>query len=229
MSLVEPAKRTVGPESVVPTYLQKYLLQRRTTKGFLVKVKTFDQPVSPEEALEEFGSGYYVLKATKPRFRTIWKQSLGDIEETQSDKELQSLKKRTGYLTYGVVGLGLVDAVGFGLTQRRFSGLEEKLEKIRVLVQTRLKPEGLQCGNCGKPLDLLLQEFCSQCGMPMNWPSRILLTQPLELASTSECLKCGWPLLKHQIYCPHCGQQRPILIPTESKSTWTPVSTATSR
>jgi Zn finger protein HypA/HybF involved in hydrogenase expression len=227
MSLVEPAKRTVGPESVVPIYLQKYLLQRRTTRGFLVKVKTFEQPVSPEQALEEFGPGYYVLKATKPRFKTIWKQSLGDIEETQSDKELQSLKKRTGYLTYGVVGLGVTEAIGFGLTHRRFSGLEEKLEKMKMLVQTRLKPEGLQCGNCGKPLDFLLQDFCSQCGMQIEWPSRILLTQPREM--TSECLNCRWPLLTHQVYCPHCGHQRPILISTESKSTWTPVSTATSR
>jgi hypothetical protein len=218
MSLVEAIEHTtVNPEAVVPTYLQKYLLQRRTTEGFLVKVKTFEQPVSPEEVLEKFGPGYYVLKATKPRFKTIWKQSLGNIEQGRSSIELQNLKKRTGYLSYGVVGLGVTEAIGFGLTHWRFSGLEEKLEKIKVLVQTRLKPEGFQCANCRNPLDFLLQDFCSQCGMPIDWPSRILFTQATELAS--ECLNCRWPLLKHQIYCPQCGHQRPVLISTESKST----------
>lgn len=209
-----------------PAYSQKYLLQRRNDEGHLIRVETFTEPVSPEKVLAQFGPGYYVLKSTKPRFATIWKQPLG---ETKHAKELHRLKKRTDWLTCGVVGLGAIDIVGFGLAHKRFSVLEKNMDKIKVLIQTRLKPEELRCGNCQKPLDFLLQQFCSQCGMPIDWPSRILLTQRTGLACASECLKCGSLLLQDQIYCPDCGQQRPIFISAESKSTWTPVSPATSR
>lgn len=200
---------------------QKYLLQRRNCEGFLIKVETFTEPVSPEKVLAQFGPGYYVLKSTKPRFATIWKQPLGEIEQA---KELQRLRKRTNYLTYGVVGVAAIEVAGFGLTHLRFSGLEKQVDTIKTIVKTRLKPEGLQCGNCGKPLDFLLQDFCSQCGIRIDWPRNPLPTEPTELAV--ECLNCKSPMLKYQIYCPYCGHQRPILI--SSKSAWTPVSSTES-
>jgi len=56
--------------------------------------------------LKRFGPGYYIPKATKPRFTTIWKHKLG---ETEQGKELQILKKRTEYLTYGFVGVAATE------------------------------------------------------------------------------------------------------------------------
>lgn len=193
---------------------QKYLLHRRSGDGHLIKVETFDKPLTPEEVLEKFGPGYYILKATKPRFSTVWKKLLGDGNHSE---ELRHLKKDTRNLKYGLAILGVGEVTGFGLTHLRFSGLEKQVDTIKTIVKTRLKPEGLQCGNCGKPLDFLLQDFCSQCGIQIDWPRKLLPTEPTELQV--ECLNCKSPMLKHQIYCPYCGVQRPILI--SSKSTWT--------
>jgi hypothetical protein len=160
-----------------------------------------------ESVLAKFGPGYYILKVTKPRFKTVWKQHLGEIERT---KEFHNLKKRTKYLTYGVAGLRAIQAVGLGLTHLRFSGLEQSLDKIKMLLQTPFKPEGLWCGNCGKPLDFLLQDFCSQCGTAIDWPRRPPPTKADELAV--RCFKCKSPLLKHQIYRPHLAAWPPSII-----------------
>jgi hypothetical protein len=202
---------TTEQNSAVSTYPQKYLLQRRNPEGFLIKVETFTQPVSPEEVLDKYGSGYYVLKSTKPRFKTIWKQQLGEIEQA---REVESLKKNAKYLTYGLVGVGAVEAAGFGLTHLRFCGLEERQDKMEVVLQT-FKPNMIRCGACGKPLDSFLQKFCSQCGVKLDWPRKRPLNQLNEPAN--QCLNCKLPLLSHQIYCPHCGQPRPTPVSYELK------------
>ncbi len=194
---------------------QKYLLHRRNSEGHLIKVETFDKPLTPEEVLEKFGPGYYILKATKPRFSTVWKELLGDGNHSE---ELRRVKKDTRNLMYGFAILGVGEVAGFGLTHLRFSGLEKQVDTIKTIVKTRLKAEGLQCGNCGKPLDFFLQDFCSQCGIQIDWPRKLLPTEPTGLQV--ECLNCKSPLLKHQIYCPHCGHERPILV--SSKSAWLP-------
>jgi len=95
------------PETQEPTdgpkYSQKFFLQRRDQNGCFKKMETFDREISPEEALAKFGPGYYVLKSCLPRLKTVWKQKLGENEQS---KELGDLKKRTTHLTCGVVGLG---------------------------------------------------------------------------------------------------------------------------
>lgn len=111
--MVEDIKDSSAGPKLARVSPEKYLLQRRDHEGHLIKVETFIEPVSREKVLAQFGAGYYVLKSTKPRFVTIWKQPLGEIEQA---KELQGLKKRTDWLTYGVVGLGAIDVVGFGLS-----------------------------------------------------------------------------------------------------------------
>jgi hypothetical protein len=201
---------------------QKYLLQRRNHEGHLIKVETFNERVSQESVLAKFGPGYYILKATKPRFKTIWKQQIGDIQQA---KEFQTLKKRTKYLTWAAVGLGATQALGFGLSHLRFSGLEERLDRITTVLQTRLTPEGL-CGNCGKPLDSLLQEFCSQCGVRLLWPKKPPLGKLDEAAV--ECFRCKSPLLRHQIYCPYCGIRQPIPVASQLNTSWLPVQTSES-
>jgi Zn finger protein HypA/HybF involved in hydrogenase expression len=198
-----------------PAYAQKYLLVRRDGQGHLVKVKTFHEVVSPEKVLADFGPGSYILKATKPRFKTVWRQKVGEVDQ---GKELQSLKRRTKHLAYGLFGLGAIELVGLILTHLGFSRVKEDLEKIKAILQTLHKPEGLRCGNCEKPLDFVLQRFCSQCGAQIDWPRRPQPTYPNEVAG--ECFSCKSPLLKHQIYCPHCGAQRLVPFSSEANSSW---------
>jgi Zn finger protein HypA/HybF involved in hydrogenase expression len=212
MSLVEAAERTtVESESTARTHGQKYLLQRRNDEGHLIKVETFNELVSPEKVIADFGPGSYILKTTKPRFKTVWRQKVGEIDQA---KELQSLKRRTKHLAFGLVGLGVIELVGLILTHLGFSRLKEDLEKIKAIFQTLHKPEGLRCVNCGKPLDFVLQNFCSQCGTQIDWPRKPLPTNLNEVAG--ECFSCKSPLFKHQIYCPHCGAQRPVPFSSEA-------------
>jgi hypothetical protein len=179
--------------------IQKYSLQRRDAKGSFKKVVTLSQPITPEEVLEKYGSGYFVLRATKPRFKTIWKKQLGD----ESDRRFQSLEKRAKYLTYGLVGVAATETIGFGLSTWKFITTNERLDKIEAVLQL-LKP-GLTCSICSKPLDYYLQRYCSQCGALTNWPKKFF-----QAANTVACFHCKFPLQSHQVFCPHCGQRRPI-------------------
>jgi Zn finger protein HypA/HybF involved in hydrogenase expression len=201
-----------SPDHVVD---QRYLLQRRNGAGHLMSIETYSKQISPEEVMAAFGPGYYILKSVKPRFKTVWKQKVGEIDQ---GTEIQNLKRRTKHLAYGLVGLGAIEVVGFILTHLGFSHLKEDLEKIKAIFQTLHKPEGLQCENCQKPLDSFLQNFCSQCGAQIDWPRKPLPMNPNELAG--ECFSCKSPLLKHQIYCPNCGAQRPVPFSSEANSSW---------
>jgi Zn finger protein HypA/HybF involved in hydrogenase expression len=189
-------------------YSQKYSLQRRNSQGFFEKVETFQDPISPEEVQRTFGPGYYVLRATKPRFKTVWKNRLGASENRN---EVQALKRRTTHITYAVAGVAAAEVVGFGLSHLRFSGIEERLDKVETVIHT-FKPVSLRCVSCGNSLDYLLQKFCSQCGSPVNWPRKSLPISPMEFEA--QCFKCKLPLRKHQGYCPNCGQSRPLPVYT---------------
>ena len=98
---------------------QKYSLQKKNSSGFFVRVATFDEPVSQEAVLKEFGAGYYILRSTKPRFSTQWKASLGPAsEETQLDSKkihlsIQRLERKTNVIGLGVVATAAVEAIGF--------------------------------------------------------------------------------------------------------------------
>jgi hypothetical protein len=77
----------------------------------------------------------------------------GEVEspfKLDQGKELQNLKRRTKHLAYGLVGVGVIELVLI-LTHLGFSPLKEDLEKIKAILQTLFKPEGLRCGNCDKP------------------------------------------------------------------------------
>jgi len=207
VSSVNEAAQSPSPtDSPLRIPTQKYLLQHRNHEGFLIKVETFTQPISPEEVFGKYGPGYYILKATKPRFKTIWKHKLGEVDQSE---ELQNLKKKTKHLTYGLVGIAATEITGFTLSHLRFRSAEERLDKVETILQT-FKPEGFSCTICGKQLDHLLQKFCSQCSAPVDWPRRNFPIQSIEL--TAECPSCRLPLMKHQAYCPNCGRPRPILI-----------------
>src|SRR5438552_11293773 len=65
---------------------QKFSLQRKNSDGFFVRVATFNEPVSQEFVLRNFGPGYFILKFCKPRFGTIWKALLGKQDEEEESK-----------------------------------------------------------------------------------------------------------------------------------------------
>jgi hypothetical protein len=206
MSLETIEIPNLQPTPTSPRYAQKYSLQRRNGQGFFEKVETFQGQISPEEVQRTFGPGYYVLRATKPRFKTIWKQQLGISEERT---ELQVLKKKTTHITYAVAGVATTEIVGFGLTHLRFSGIEERLDRVETVIHT-FKQESLQCFHCGSTLDYLLQKFCSQCGSRVDWPRKHLRMRPMEFEP--QCFNCKFPLGKNQRYCSNCGQLSPISI-----------------
>lgn len=184
-------------------YQQKFLLQHRNGDGHLIKKETFSESITPEETLRKFGPGYYVLKSTKPRFRTVWKKNLGSSEPSDV---LRKLKRRTNMITGGLIAVAATEGFGFWSTHRRFCHLEERVDKMEAIFQS--KSPDLNCGHCGKSLDYYLQKFCSQCAAAVDWPRKDLL--PPARGST-ECSGCQLPVLPHQIYCPNCGRPRPDL------------------
>lgn len=181
---------------------QKYSLQRRNRKGSFEKVATHTEPISPKEVQDRYGSGYYVLKSTKPRFKTIWKSQLGP----ESREEIQALGKRTKVLTYGFIGVAATEALGFSAAAWKFLKTDERIDKIEAVLQL-IKP-ALTCPICNQPIDYYLQNYCSQCGNTSNWPRKFFRTT----TNTIACLRCQFSMLSHQAYCPNCGQQRPIQI-----------------
>ncbi len=183
---------------------QKYSLQRRDAQGSFRKVSTYNHEISQEEVLKEHGDGYYVLRATKPRLRTIWKSQLGN-DDTEQLKDLQN---KTKHISYGLIAVGATEAVGFGLSAFGYWNLSKRVKRIEVVLRS-FKPFGLSCRSCGKPIDGFLHKFCGQCGSPIKWPE-----DQLPIGSfTSTCVHCGFQLQEHQAFCPDCGQQRPIQVP----------------
>lgn len=183
-------------------YSQKYLLQKRTKEGHLKKVSTSDKIVGQEEVLKLYGPGHYVLKATKPRFKVIWKGSLGDAQ-----MDLAGLNRKANFT---LVGVGLVagtEAVGFGLTHIRFAKIEERLDRIETALQ--LQPvQGLTCNRCYAPVNYFMQNYCVHCGTKLNWPRK-----PVPLSPNQEtCAKCHAPIVVHDAYCANCGLPFPLQI-----------------
>ncbi len=211
MSKTKP-KTKVQNQAIPAT--QKYSLQRRNERGNFHKVATLSETITPEAVQKQYGNGFYILRATKPRFRTIWKQQLG-----LNDKErFQALEKRTKYLTYSVAGVGVVEAIGFGATIWKFLTIDERLDLIEATLGL-LKPT-LNCVACNKPLDFFLQKHCSQCGAKIGWPRKFFLNP-----KGAPCLRCGFAMSNHQVFCPNCGRQRLIQIggPMGSQGSWRPV------
>ena len=170
------------PESASPRVRvfpsQKYSLQKKNSSGFFVRVATFDEPVSQEAVLKEFGAGYYILRSTKPRFSTQWKASLGppleelSVESKKTQLSIQRLERKTNVIGLGVVATAAVEAIGFPLTHLRFVGIEDKLDQVVGVLQT-LPANGLQCPTCKTGLDYMLQPSCTSCGTPLTWPKNL--------------------------------------------------------
>jgi len=176
MSQSEPKKLLIEDLAGFPS--QKYSLQKKNSSGFFVRVATFDQPVSQETVFKEFGPGYFILKATKPRFSTVWKSWLGPPPEEQLDesKKVQLLLKRLDHKT-NIIGLGVIataagELIGFPLAHLRFVAIENKIDQIVGVLQT-LPANSLHCPACNTALNYMLQPTCASCGVQLTWPKTL--------------------------------------------------------
>ncbi len=156
------------------------------------------------EVHSEFGDGYYVLRATKPRFSTVWKGTVGrqGSNDENSHDALQSLKRKTNYLAYGTVATGVGEVVGFTLAHFRFQRLEDKLALTTAAIQA-IPAQDLFCPNCKTSIDTMLQSHCVACGTEIQWPKQIPPTLPL--TPRGACGKCNWPFQTHWKFCANCG------------------------
>ena len=142
------------------------------------------------EVQSEFGDGYYVLRATKPRFSTVWKGTVGQPVSNDKDDHnpLQALQRKTNYLTYGTIATAAGEVVGFTLTHLRFKKLEDKLAQATAAIRA-LPAQGLSCPNCRTGIDKMLQSRCVACGTEIKWPKDIPPTLPL--TPLGLCRKCS--------------------------------------
>src|SRR5438309_173247 len=68
---------------------QKYVLQKRLPDGTIRKVKTYDWPITRDQAEAEHGPGCYSLKLMKPRITLMWKDGWKQLEDKNEIVETQ--------------------------------------------------------------------------------------------------------------------------------------------
>jgi predicted RNA-binding Zn-ribbon protein involved in translation (DUF1610 family) len=188
---------------------QKYSLQKKNSSGFFVRVATFEEPVSQDSVLGEFGVGYYILRSTKPRFSTVWKGWVGTrpeevlIQSKTVQLSIQKLERKTDNLAVGVVGLGVGTAVGWGLTAWNFVGHGERLNRLESAAEAQIRNNSsllFQCGTCGQSIDDVFVNFCGRCGGKVVWPDQRMRAQPSE----QQCVNCQSPIRPGQFFCTNC-------------------------
>ena len=208
-----PINNTITPahSDAVPKnrFHQKFILQSRNERGHIISLGTFERLITPDEAVQQFGQRDYTLKSISPRFKDQWKYKQLKAEtsiengETHLREEIGKLDRRTKLNTYGIVGLGIATAVGFGLSHLRFSNTEGRIAQLEGVVGT-LGAENLVCPSCGNRLRRMLQRFCTNCRAQLTWPEA--LPPPPSALPTTNCAKCGSVLQKSDSFCYYCGE-----------------------
>ena len=186
-----------------------HLLQKRDQKGHIRTIAQSAVSFDPKDVLKEYGPGKYYDKDTSPRFHLIWKSWLGDrTEKDETSKELsneiESLKKKTGYLTAAGIILGASEIIVSGVTAANFvnHGLRlNRLESIAATVNTR-SLLGFVCPDCFRPLHDLIGNFCGHCGIPLDWSKK----SPTREVTGKSCPHCAYPMSFDQRYCTQCGK-----------------------
>jgi len=153
---------------------QKYVLFKKLPDGRITKVETFTEPITKEDAISKYGYDRYMLQSMKLRAKVIWKDlSASSKEENQnsevSNVDLQPLERKTDYLGYGLLGSFGTQALGFGLSHLRFSQIEDRIARVETALRS-LPVQGLACTLCFTPILTMLQESCTGCGSPIEWP-----------------------------------------------------------
>jgi len=189
---------------------QKYVLFKKLPDGRIRKVETFTGPITRDQAISKFGQAPYMLESMKPRTRVIWKDLSASIKDGTEKKEihpieLQPLERRTKYLAAGLVGLGVVTAVGFGVTAAGHLNTNQVLNRAAIAIDSILAKYpilGFLCGTCAAPLVSVFDKFCNKCGYPITSPDR----RQLALPSERQCPNCSFAVRPGQLYCRECGK-----------------------
>ena len=196
-------------------FATKYLLQSHDSRGHIISLAKYDYPVTPSEAIEQFGSRDYVLKRISPRFAVEWKHKTPDGTNnagfTGAD-EVQKLKRETRYHKYAIIGLGAIDLIGFGLTHFRFNSSEDRLSRLEAVAAT-FSASRLSCPHCSNSLHHMLQQFCGECGTQLGWPKDQLQLQAI---SGQKCNNCNRETILDQKFCTSCGHSLIAVAPTFS-------------
>jgi len=153
---------------------QKYVLWRKLPNGQIRKVATLTEPITWEQAVSRYGYAPYMLQSMKPRTKVIWNHLSASSKEANENNEvhnidLQPLEQKTDYLGYGLLGSFGTQALGFGLSHLRFSQIEDRIATIETALRS-LPVQGLACTLCFTPILTMLQEACTGCGSPIEWP-----------------------------------------------------------
>ena len=147
---------------------------KKLPDGRIRKVETFTEPISKEEAISRYGHDRYMLQSMKPRTKVIWKDLLASSKEENNKNEvhlteLRPLERKTDYLGYGLIGSFGTQALGFGLSHLRFSQIEDRIARVETALRS-LPVQGLACTLCSTPILTMLQQSCTGCGSPIEWP-----------------------------------------------------------
>ena len=153
---------------------QKYVLWRKLPNGQIRKVKTYTKPISSEEAISEHGYARYMLQSMKPRTKVIFNNlsaspKVGSEKDGVHNIDLQPLERKIDYIGYGVLGSFGTQALGFGLSHLRFSRIEDRIARVETALRS-LPAHALACAFCSTPILTMLQESCTGCGSPIEWP-----------------------------------------------------------
>ena len=185
------------------------LRQTRDRLGLIKTIARFDAPVDQAEVERKYGSGYYCLKETSPRFRVIWKGWLGnpsqpnDAEKLRSH-EIQSLKRKSDYLALGEAVLATGEMLGFGLTASSLANHGQRLNRVETIAAAinARNPLGFVCPECLHPLHDLIGIFCGDCGAKIDWSQR----RPTREPTGKLCSHCSYPVGLTQRFCTQCGK-----------------------
>jgi hypothetical protein len=185
-----------------------HILQTRGSHGFIDTIAKFDRPVSQEEVQAKYGSGYYCLKQTSPRFKVVWKGWIGKQKQednaNRQSQEIQSLKKRSNYLALGEGVLAVGEIVGFGLTASKFVSNDHRLNRVEAIIAAvnSRTPIGFVCPSCMQPLTDLIDPFCGSCGARIDWTDARRASRP----ESQLCPHCLYPVKLTQHFCTQCGK-----------------------
>ena len=200
-------------------YRQKFILQTRNEQGHIISLGTFDHLISSEEAVQQFGDRAYTLKSISPRFSVKWKYKPDTNTATTENPvqglrtDLEKLNRRTKLHSYGLIGLGVLSGIGFGLSHMRFSDTEKRVSRLEAIAGT-LSAGTLQCPNCGNLLTRMLQHYCGRCRVQLTWPENLSPSPPG--ANARRCTACGTLVPYSDNYCYNCGadiQATPSFLP----------------
>jgi len=148
-----------------------------TNHGPIIQLESSPAPITPEYVFKKYGPGYFCVKQNSPHIHRIWKGWLGtpgqraELEKRQSGNiiDLKPLERKTDYIGYGLIGSFGTQALGFGLSHLRFSQIEDRIARVETALRS-LPVQGLACTLCSTPILTMLQESCTGCDSPIEWP-----------------------------------------------------------